>query len=330
MSSTKLNLLTKISSGCSLSGVFFVMLFLMLVLGNTQLLEAQREQFIVRTEFAPATNMRFNDAFERDQVTTFSHFIAYGKRSILDKKGTAVLTSTLSYRFTQLQYDIPSNTFGERTPITEYYTALDQNGLSLHQLQADFLYMKILNKKWMLYALGRPAMMSDFEDLTLEDFRIEAAVFTEYGFSRKFRGGLGLSRSSAFGRVLWVPLARILYRPQRNILIDGVLPSRLDAWYIPSKKWELGVGVSLIGGQFSISDQNLGGNQFGWANGIAALQVKRLVKGKWYAQLDAGFSLIPRQELTDYDFRLFPSREILSDLSPDPMPVFRFGFFKVF
>jgi len=302
---------------------------LLFLLGISQSLEAQREQFVVRTEYSPATNLGFDNNIDSDQVTTFSQFIAFGKRSVLDKKGTAVLTSTLSYRFTQLQYNIPPFAFGFN-PNLPFYRELNKNGLELHQLHADFLYMKVLNKKWMLYALGRPAMMSDLEDITIEDFRFEAAVFTEYGFSRKFRGGLGLSRSSAFGRVLWIPLARILYRPQRKILIDGILPSRLDAWYIPSKKWELGVGISLIGGQFSISDQTLGGNQFGWANGIAALQVKRLVKGKWYAQLDAGFSIIPRQELTDYNFRLFPSREILSDLDPDPMPVFRFGFFKVF
>jgi|AntAceMinimDraft_1070359.scaffolds.fasta_scaffold07543_3 hypothetical protein len=306
---------------------FFITLFFLM--GSIQPLEAQREQFVVRTEFAPSTQLGFFDNIEADQVRTFSQFIAFGKRSVLDKKGTAVLTSTFSYRHTHLDYNIPTGAFGDN-PNVPFYREINANGLTLHQIQADFLYMKVLNKKWMLYALGRPAMMSDLEDITIEDFRFEAAVFTEYGFSRKFRGGLGLSRSSAFGRVLWIPLARILYRPQRKILIDGILPSRLDAWYIPSKKWELGVGVSLIGGQFSVSDQNLGGNQFGWANGIAAFQVKRLVKGKWYAQLDAGFSIIPRQELTDYNFRLFPSREILSDLDPDPMPVFRFGFFKVF
>lgn len=310
--------------------LYVLTLVLLLVIASQTKLEAQREQFIIRSEYSPTTSLNLENGSAADEVQSFSQFIAFGKRSILNKKGTAVLTSTLSYRFTQLQYDISSNTLGKRTADAAFLADLDQNGLELHQLQADFLYMKILNRKWMLYALGRPSMMSDLEDVTMDDFRLEAAVFTEYGFSRKFRGGLGLSRSSAFGRVLWVPLARILYRPQRKILIDGILPSRLDAWYIPSKKWELGVGVSLIGGQFSVSDQNLGGNQFGWANGIAALQVKRLVKGKWYAQLDAGLSIIPRQELTDYNFRLFPSRDILSDLDPDPMPVFRFGFFKVF
>lgn len=288
---------------------------------------AQREQLIIRTEFAPASNLAGGG-----EVEQFSHFFSYARRDLLNKNGTAILTSTLSYRQTQLNYDFG---FGdvittEINPPRDYRFALQQDGLTLHTLQADFLFMKILNRKWMLYALGRPVMLSDFDGVDVEDFRFEAAVFTEYGFSRKFRAGLGLSRSSSFGRVLWIPLARILYRPARKVLIDGILPSRLDAWYIPSKQWELGLGLSLVGGQFSVGENALGGNQFGWANGLATLQVKRLIQGKWYAQLDAGFSLVPRQEITDYDFGLFPARDILLDFEPDPMPVFRAGIFRVF
>lgn len=296
---------------------------------------AQREQFVLRSEFSPLTDISTGPAnnLSNAQVQAFSQYIAYGKRSILNKQGTAILTSTFSYRYTQLSYDF-DNSGGpvpaEAVAVNEYLNELKADGLNLHQLQADLLYMKVLNRDWMLYGLARPTLMSDLDGIDLEDFRLELAFFTEYGFSRKFRGGLGLSRSSGFGRVLWIPLARVLYRPARKILIDGVLPSRLDAWYIPSKKWELGIGASLIGGQFSVGENALSGDQFGWANGIAALQVKRLLKGKWYAQVDAGFSLVPRQEITDYDFGIFPTRDILLDLEPDPMPVFRAGVFRVF
>jgi hypothetical protein len=183
-----------------------------------------------------------------------------------------------------------------------------------------------------LYSLARPAMMSDLEgDPGINDFRLEAAIFGEYRMSSKLRIGPGLSRSSAFGRVLWIPLMRVLYRPAPKVLVDGILPSRLDVWYLPSKKWEFGFGLALSGGQYRFNDTSgLGGNQFGFANGLAMLQAKHLIKGKWYAQLDAGVSVVPRQELTNYDYRLFPSRDILVDLNPDPIPVVRFGIFKVF
>lgn len=307
----------------------FVLLFLL-----PAVLQAQREQIVLRSEFSPSVSLADYDGYS-GEVQTFSQVVSFAKRSILDKKGTAVLTSTLSYRYTDLQYSVEPvariQPVPSPFPVLDYRDQIAQDGIQLHQFQASFLYMKILNRKWMLYALGRPSMMTDLDDVDGQDFRFEAAVFTEYGFSRKFRAGLGISRSSAFGRVLWVPLARILYRPARKVLIDGILPSRLDAWYIPSKQWELGFGLSLVGGQYSINEDNpLGGNQFGWANGLAAFQVKRLLKGKWYAQVDAGVSLIPRQEITDYDFRLFPTRDILYDLDPDPMPVFRVGVFKVF
>lgn len=307
--------------------------FLVLLMLLTTGLFAQREQIVVRSEFFPAVATDPSSG-TNGEVSAFSQFFALGKRSVLNEEGSAVLTSTLSYRYTSLNYTFDSPGLPVNgDPEGMYRTDLANNGVDLHLIRADLLYMKILNRKWLLYALGRPMMASDLDGVDIEDFRLEAAVFTEYRFGRKFRGGLGISRSSSFGRVLWVPLARIFYRPARKVLIEGILPSRLDAWYIPSKNWEYGLGVSLIGAQFSVSENNaLNGNQFGWANGIASLQVKRLLKGKWYAQVDAGLSIIPRQELIDYDFNFFPSwnPDLRFELNPDPTPVIRVGFFKVF
>lgn len=321
-------------SKSSLRLLFLTLLSIAYVFSSVDELSAQREKIILRSEFSPATSLASNGGVNGN-VNTFSQFVSWASRKVLDKKGTAILTSTYSYRYTDLNYDFEPEFTIQPEPLPvipdlDFRRALNENGIQLHAFQASYLYMKILNRKWMLYALGRPSFFSDLDGITMDDFRFEGAVFTEYGFSRKFRAGLGISRSSGFGRVLWIPIARILYRPARKILIDGILPSRLDAWYIPSKEWELGLGLSLVGGQYSVGENALNGNQFGWANGLASAQVKRLLKGKWYAQFDVGISLIPRQEMTNYDFNLLPSRDILYDLDPNPMPVFRAGVFKVF
>lgn len=308
-----------------------IILGLLLLLVSTNLF-AQREQFILKTEIFPTTNVTL--PFGEGEVAGFSSMMAFGNRSVLNEKGTSVLTSTLRYMNTQLNYDgiEPNGTAQdiETTNRVMLNRQLINDGIQLQMLQTEFLLMQVLNKEWMLYGLARPTLFTDFQDPSFQDFRFEAAFFTEYRFGRKFRGGLGLSRTSSFGRVLWIPLVRVVYKPARKIQIDGILPSRLDMWYIPSKEWELGFGLALLGGQFRISDSPIGANQFGWANGVAAFQVKRLLSGKWYVQADAGISLVPRQEFTDYDYKLFPTREILFDLEPDSMPVFRLGIFKVF
>lgn len=291
----------------------------------------QREQLILKTEIFPSVDVELPNG--DGSVAGFSSLIAVGNRSVLNEKGTAVLTTTLQYRNVMLNYEGTLDPSRALTPDVVFNNYLIENGMNLHLIQADFLLMKVLNKKWMLYGLARPAVMSDFGDPDFQDFRVEAAVFTEYRFGSKFRGGLGISRSSAFGRILWIPLARVVYRPARQFLIEGVLPSRLDAWYLPSKNWEIGLGLALLGGQFRVGDSELtsiGADQFGWANGVAALQVKRLLSGKWYAQVDAGLSIVPRQEFTEYDYRVFPTREMLWEGNPAPTPVFRAGIFKVF
>ncbi|MEO1021926.1 MAG: DUF6268 family outer membrane beta-barrel protein [Bacteroidota bacterium] len=315
-----------------------------LVIGLVDTIQAQREEFVFRTEFFPATGLaqQSADASTRyeGEVTGYSQYLSIADRSVLNKKGTSLLTSKFSYRYTSLSYSfeeqqlttipvqpvipVPNETMA-------YVTELDENGMQLHLIQADFLLMRSLNKKWLLYTLARPMLATDFDGITLDAARVEAAIFTEYRFSRKFRGGLGLSRSSGFGRVLWIPLARVFYRPTKRILVDGILPSRVDAWYLPNKQWEVGLGVSLIGAQFSVNEDTYGSaDQLGWANGITSLQVKRLLKGKWYAQFDAGISVVPRQEFTRYDYNLFPTRDVIFDLDPDLTPVLRFGVFKTF
>jgi hypothetical protein len=177
-------------------------------------------------------------------------------------------------------------------------------------LYYDFLALRTLNDRHTLAVAVRPGLFGDLRGGLGDDFRVEGAVFVDRVVTPRTTVGLGMSYTSNFGRVLPVPVLHVVHRRGRRLLVDGLLPSRLDVWYFPRKGLELGVNAQLSGFQYHLeTDPQVpvlrplpgGGAEFAFqpntlqlANAIVGPQVRWNPVGKWYLSLDAGVTVLRR------------------------------------
>jgi hypothetical protein len=99
----------------------------------------------------------------------------------------------------------------------------------------------------------------------------------------------------------------VVHRRGRKMLIDGLLPSRLDVWVFPRKGLELGLNAQLSGFQYHLGDDTaepvplpgsavivIRNSMLQLANATVGPQVRWNPAGKWFLSLDAGVTVVRR------------------------------------
>jgi hypothetical protein len=170
----------------------------------------------------------------------------------------------------------------------------------VHAVTADLWMLRTLNEKHTLVAVARPGVYGDLDAIG-DQWRLEGALFVDRIVSPRTTLGLGMSYASNFGRVLAVPVLHVVARPQRRVLIDALLPSRADLWWMPRKGLDLGVGASLTGAQYGLANavtqpQNATALQL--ANATIGPQLRWSPRGKLQLTADAGTTVLRRLEYT--------------------------------
>lgn len=286
------------------------------------LLFAQREQAGLRLEqFGSATlSNSLVPQEDRARVSAQQAHLNVSYRSIIGEEGETIITNGFQYRFLRAMFDdviFPQT--GNLTVTYPYPRAHEY-----HFLFYDFLVLHSLSDAYTLVATLRPGIFSDMKNITREHFRLEGAFFVDKQMSDNFTMGLGIARSSNFGRVLLLPILHVLYFGGSSFMLDVLLPSRAELWFYPSKSIETGVTVSLSGSQYAVGEPNpLSANQFGFANATVSPIIRYNLVSKLYLSTELGYAFVRRVELVNN--RLEGNARFVQQFNPNNIWFLRFG-----
>ena len=221
--------------------------------------------------------------------------VGWGTRRFVGKEGNTVVYNGFLYRYARVGLPEPS-----RTVVLGGSDALVPGTRDLHMLTYDFMLLRSLSERTSLVVVARPGLFSDLRNVDLSHFRPEGIVFADRVVSEKTTLGLGVAYTSNFGRALPVPVLHVVHVASPKVLVDGLLPARLDVWYYPRKGLELGLNASLNGAQYRVGadDTPLGASTFQLAHATVGPVLRYNVGGKWYASLEAGTSVLRRLRFT--------------------------------
>jgi hypothetical protein len=242
-----------------------------------------------------------------------------GVQMNLDNDGSTVLTNTIAYRNVRIGL-----------PVQRSLSVTDQT-LNVHFLAYEGTLLRTLSDKFQLVANVRAGIFSDMKNVDAKHLRIEPTAFVDYFVSDELTLGLGLAyNTSNFGRLITVPILHVFYIGGSEFLIDGIIPSKIDFWYYPSKTWEIGLSVGLYGSQFRLGErpqyegiymnnpENI--NTLMFANATAGPIVRYNLFDKAFLSAEGGLTVTRRAILGDSD------RNTILDLAPGRTWFTRIGF----
>jgi len=274
-------------------------------------LSAQRERFTLRVEVLGGTTVSLPaGATAREEFAQQSIQATLGHRLVRDQGNTIVV---IGGQWRGVRAALPrerarllsGNTFDAFT--------------NLQVVAADLLVLRTLGTRHTMVGVLRPGFYG-------ENFRVEGAAFVDRIVSARTTIGAGLSYASSFGKLLPIPVVHVVSRPSRRVLVDALLPSRGDIWWMPRKGLDLGFNASLIGANYGLPDaQRIAGGDALWlANATVGPQVRWAPRGgKWQLTADAGMTVLRRLEYAR-------GGRSVADLAPGNVPFARLGAQRLF
>lgn len=272
---------------------------------------AQRERLVVRAEVlaptafsAPVTD----DVVFPNETGLRAVQVNLAERVIAGESGSTLLL--LGGQWRGVRADLPRlAAAGASTDPT-----------TLHVLTADLWMLRTLDDRHTLVTVLRPGLYGDL-GAPGEQFRLEGVAFVDRIVSDRATVGLGLSYASSFGEVLAVPVLHIVARPYRQVLVDALLPARLDVWWLPRRGLDIGVGAALTGAQYGLDGETRvgGADALQVANATVGPQIRWTPSGsKWQFTADAGTTVLRRLRYAD-------GGNVVADLAPGNVPYVRAG-----
>ncbi|MBL7997396.1 MAG: hypothetical protein JNL32_02045 [Candidatus Kapabacteria bacterium] len=273
---------------------------------------AQREQAGIRYETYGATTLKNvqvqNSGIKIDTLAgqrlngqEYSNSVLMvnaGFQSSLDNDGSTLLTNSIGYRNVRIGLPVQRS------------TQVAATALNVHFLAYEGTLLRTLSDKFQLVANVRAGVFSDMKNVDVNHLRIEPTAFLDYFVSDELTLGLGFAyQTSNFGRLISVPVLHVFYIGGSEFLIDGILPSKIDFWYYPSKTWEIGLNVGLYGSQFRLGERPVydgvymdGAEQINtlmFANATAGPMVRYNLFEKAYLSAEGGYTVTRRAILGD-------------------------------
>jgi len=279
---------------------------------------AQREQVGIRFEQfgAKALTQAGNPAVNGQNVLASQFFLNAGIRSTLDEEGNWMMINGFQYRYLNVAL-----------PVQGAAGVGNQVNKDFHALFYDFFLFRTLSEKFQAVVVLRPGIFSDFQNVALNHFRLEAVAFVDYFANDNLTLGLGVAyQTSAFGRLLTVPVAHIIWN-SGDFLLDALLPSRATFWYYPSKQWEFGLDLWLNGSQYKMGNRPPGidarAEDFYFANATFGPIIRYNLFEKTYLSLEGGYTIIRRMSFgTEPSFREQEEAKAAALISGSPIRLF--------
>ncbi len=292
------------AAACALAGVLIAGMW-------TRTLHAQRERVTVRVEALGSTDVSLpvgvtaRDAFAQQSIQA-----SVGHRFVRDQGNTIAVVGGLAR---VVRAALPRERAQQQVNTTfDAFT-------SLNVVTADLIALRSIGTKHTMVGVLRPGFYGG-------TFRVEGAAFVDRIVSARTTIGAGLSYASSFGKLLPIPVLHVVSRPSRRVLIDALLPSRGDVWWMPRKGLDLGINASLVGANYGLPEaQRVAGGDALWlANATVGPQVRWAPGGgKWQLTADAGTTVLRRLEYAR-------DGRSVADLAPGNVPFVRLGAQRLF
>lgn len=294
------------------AGLIGFALLALTLLAFPRAMQAQREQVVARVEQYGGTSIarpvgtQGPGTFDAQavQLTLAQRFVR--------GRGTTMMIAGAQWRAVRVPLPRATTVAAGANDVTTLHTAF-----------ADLMLLRTVGDRHTVVGVLRPGLYGD-------DLRAEGAVFVDRIVSPRTTVGAGLSFASTFGQLLPIPVVHVVSRASRRVLVDALLPSRADVWYMPRKGLDFGLNASLSGALYGLTDtqQRVGGvlnaTAFGLANATIGPQLRLTPRGgKWQLTADAGTTVLRRAEYVR-------GGRTLADLAPGNVPYVRFGAQRLF
>ncbi len=277
----------------------------------TRALHAQRERATVRLEALGATNVSLPvGTSARETFAQQSIQASVGHRFVRDQGNTIAVVGG---QWRAVRAALPRERTRLRDP--EAFDAFT----TLQVATVDLTVLRTVDSKHTVVGVLRPGFYGDA-------FRVEGAAFVDRAVSARTTIGAGFSYTSSFGKLLPIPVVHVVSRPSRRVLIDALIPSRGDIWWMPRRGLDVGINASVLGANYHLpATQRVGGGDALWlANATVGPQVRWAPGGgKWQLTADAGMTVLRRIEYAR-------GGRSVADLAPGNVPFTRLGAQRLF
>jgi hypothetical protein len=228
----------------------FITLNLFLLISTDRIYAQPKPSFSVSYDYSPAQKFdkptmasselgtdSVSLADAEVEVKTLSAAVSY---PLVFSEGKTVFINELSYQRLDFTYHNWPDGIGDTNP--------DQ----LHSLRYTLILRQVLSERWYMLALVTPGLASDLkaDNITRDDFTFEAAAVFVRKFNDRWSLGFGAAVSNQFGEPIPLPVVAFEWNNGGKLRANGILPSSMEFWYLPSQRVELGLVVGGEGNRY--------------------------------------------------------------------------------
>ncbi len=142
------------------------------------------------------------------------------------------------------------------------YNGLDAGGeagdligsdLDLHRIQLSTNLWYDASDRWKFWGRVAPGVLSDFSDISGDDFGVNALALGLYKFNDQWRGAIGGFFTSDLGEASILPALGIIWTPSQQWSLSLTIP-RVQIAYAPNRDWLLTLNASPGGGGWNVEN----------------------------------------------------------------------------
>ena len=141
------------------------------------------------------------------------------------------------------------------------YNGLDAGGeagdllggeVDLHRVQLSTNIWWDINEKWNFWGRVSPGLLTDFSNISDDDFGVNVLALGLYTFNDRWKGAIGGFFTSDLGDPILLPAIGVIWTPSKQLSVSLTLP-RFQLAYAPNRDWLLTLNGLPGGGGWNVA-----------------------------------------------------------------------------
>lgn len=173
------------------------------------------------------------------------------------------------------------------------------NSDEFYMLEYEFALQHKIDDRLSLIGILRPALVSDLEQISMADLRINAGIVFDRSFGLGKRCGIGVGYSSNLGEPLIFPVFSYAQVYSDKFRFKLIVPVLAELWYEFSPRIELGLVSRLIANQYRINRIGTRADKFRYFNASVGPSLRLFLDKNVNLSFDGGITFFHRFQLYD-------------------------------